>query len=194
MIAEHPAASAPADPAPRRFTSAEYHAMIAAGIFQEDERIELIAGEIVQMSPIGSGHAGCVNRLNRRLTRGLGEQGLVAVQNPIALELSSEPQPDLAVLRPRADDYGQSHPEAKDILLVIEVAETSLGYDREVKIPLYARAGIPEAWLVRLTDRCIEVYRDPAATGYQSMQTFRTGTLSPLAFPDLALTVETILG
>jgi Uma2 family endonuclease len=203
MIAEHPGVASPADlksaeaterVGPRRFTSAEYHTMIAAGILQEDERVELVAGEIVQMTPIGSGHAGCVKRLNRLLTRGLDDRAVVSVQDPIALGPASEPQPDLALLRPRADDYGQSHPQAQDVVLVIEVADTSVAYDRDVKIPLYAEGGIPEAWLVRLTDRCIEVYRDPAATGYQSMQTFRTDDLSPLAFPDLALTVETILG
>lgn len=168
--------------------------MIEAGILDEDERVELIAGEILRMTPIGSQHAACVKRFNRQLSRGLGDRALISVQDPIAIGESTEPEPDVAVLRPRADDYADSHPEAKDILWVIEVADTSLEYDRRVKIPLYAQAGIPEAWLVRLLDRCVEIYRDPAATGYQTMQTFRSGDLAPLAFPDFELAVENLLG
>jgi Uma2 family endonuclease len=178
----------------RRFSASEYHAMIESGILQEDERTELIAGEIVRMSPIGSRHAACVNRLNRLLSRGLGEHSLVSVQNPISLGESNEPQPDVAVLRPRADDYAESHPGPEEVLWLIEVAETSVEVDRRVKIPLYGQAGIAEAWLVRLVERCIEVYRDPAATGYRTMQTFTSGAVSSLAFPELALVVEDLLG
>ncbi len=178
----------------RLFTSAEYHAMTEAGILSEDERVELIAGEIVRMAPIGSRHAGCVKRLNRRLSR-LGDRALVSVQDPVALGLSDEPEPDLAILRPRADDYSQSHPAPADIHLVIEVADFSLAYDRDVKIPLYAQAGIPEAWLVNLPQHVIEIYRDPAANGYREARVLHPGDrLSPQAFPDFELTVEMILG
>ena len=178
----------------RRFTSAEYHAMAEAGILSEDERVELIAGEIVRMAPIGSRHAGCVKRLNRRFTL-LGNRALVSVQDPIALSPSHEPEPDLAILRPREDDYSQSHPTPADVLLVIEVADFSIEYDRDVKIPLYSGAGIPEAWLVDLSQRVIEIYRAPSAAGYREVRILHPGDpLSPQAFPDFELTVEAILG
>jgi Uma2 family endonuclease len=178
----------------RLFTSAEYHAMAEAGILSEDERVELIAGEIVRMAPIGSRHAGCVKRLNGRLSR-LGERALVSVQDPIALSPSHEPEPDLALLHPRADDYAQSHPAPSDIFLVIEVADFSVEYDRDVKIPLYARAGIPEAWLVDLIQRAVEVYREPSGDRYRDVQILRSGdSLYPQAFPDFELTVDAILG
>lgn len=178
----------------RLFTSAEYHAMAEAGILSEDERVELIAGEIVRMAPIGSRHAGCVKRLNRGLSP-LGDRALISVQDPIALGPSQEPEPDLSILRPREDDYTRSHPTPAEILLVIEVADFSLGYDRDVKIPLYARAGIPEAWLVNLLQREILMYRNPSENGYREVRTFRPGDrLSPQAFPDFELRVEAILG
>ncbi len=207
MIAEHPAAIEPLarrNPEPkepsagvglRLFTTAEYHAMAEAGIFAEDERIELIGGEIVRMTPIGSQHAGCVKSLNRLLIRGLGDRALVGVQDPIFLDDVSEPQPDVAVLRSRDDSYRSAHPRPADVLLVVEVADSSLQYDRTVKLPHYAKAGIPEAWLVRLGDSSIEVHSNPAATGYQEMRTLHAGdNLSPQAFPDLVLPVGEILG
>jgi len=203
MLAERPSVSHPLDGVGsrveslerRRFSGAEFHAMAEAGVLGEDERVELIAGEIVQMTPIGSRHAGCVKSLNRLLSRLLGDRGLVSVQDPIVVDEASEPQPDIAVLRFRQDSYRTVHPQAADVLLVIEVAETSVEYDLRVKIPLYARAGIPEAWLVRLLDGSIEIYRDPAVTGYREMRTLRAGdSAAPRAFPDLALTVAEILG
>jgi Uma2 family endonuclease len=179
----------------RRFTSAEYHAMAEAGILSEDERVELIAGEIVEMAPIGSRHAGCVKRLNKRLMRGLGDRALVSVQDPITLGAPHEPEPDLAILRPREDDYTRSHPIPAEIFLVIEVADFSLSYDRLVKIPLYAEAGILEVWLVNLVEGVIEVYLDPFETAYRKTRVLRSGEhLAPRAFPDLELTVESILG
>ncbi len=169
--------------------------MAEAGILAEDERVELIAGEIVRMMPIGSQHAGCVRELNRQLSRGLGDRALIAIQDPIGLDDASEPEPDVAVLRFRQDNYRSLHPKPADVLLIIEVADTSADYDRNLKLPLYAQAGIPEAWLVRLRDACIEVHRNPSATGYQEMRTFHSGDrVSSLAFPDLELAVATILG
>lgn len=198
MIAERPSASelpSVQGAARRRFTSAEYHAMAAAGILAKDERVELIAGEIVRMAPIRSRHAGCVKRLNRRLTRGLDERALISIQDPVALGDDSEPQPDVAVLRPRDDDYTHSHPQPADVLLIIEVADSSLAYDRSVKIPLYARAGIAETWLVCLEERRLEVHRNPSATGYREVRILRPGDLvAPLAFPDFEITVDSILG
>jgi Uma2 family endonuclease len=169
--------------------------MAEAGVLVEDERVELITGEIVGMTPIGSQHAGCVRGLNRQLTRALGDRALIAVQDPIVLDDTSEPEPDIAVLRFREDDYRSLHPKPADVLLIIEVADTSVDYDRNVKLPLYAQAGIPEAWLVRLREACIEIHRNPAATGYQEMRTLRSGDrVSPLAFPDLELAVAAVLG
>jgi Uma2 family endonuclease len=198
MIAEHPIVSelpGAEGGSRRRFTNAEYHAMAEAGILAEDERVELIAGEIVRMAPIGSRHAGGVKRLNRRLTRGLGDRALVSIQDPISIGDNSEPQPDVAVLRTRADDYTQSHPKPADVLLIIEVADSSVTYDRNVKIPLYAGAGIAEAWLVCLDERCIEIHRDPATTGYRNIRILQPGeSVSPLTFPDFELTVDEILG
>jgi Uma2 family endonuclease len=192
MIAEHPPLSEPV--VRRRFTTAEYHAMAEAGVLAEDERVELITGEIVRMAPIGSRHAGCVRGLNRQLSRLLGYKASIAVQDPVVLDDTSEPEPDIAVLRFREDDYRNLHPRPADILFLIEVADTSVDYDRNVKIPLYAQAGIPEAWLVRLREMCIEIYRNPAPTGYQEMRTLRSGDpVSPLAFPDLELAVDSIL-
>jgi len=203
VIAEHPVVAAPPDrpdpasegPTRRRFTAAEYHAMGEAGILAEDERVELIGGEIVRMTPIGSRHAGCVKSLIRLMGRALGDRGIVSAQDPIVLDGTTEPQPDFAILRFREDTYRSAHPQPADVLLVIEVADSSLEYDRRVKIPLYARAGIPETWLVRLEDGCIEVHRDPAATGYREMRTFRPGdAVAPLAFPDLEVAVAAVLG
>jgi Uma2 family endonuclease len=198
MIAEHLSASelpSAQGADRRRFTSAEYHAMAEAGILAEDERVELIAGEIVRMAPIGSRHAGCVKGLNRRLTRGLGERALISIQDPIAIGDDSEPEPDVAVLRPRDDDYACSHPRPADVLLIIEVGDSSLAYDRTVKLPLYARAGIAEAWLACLEERRLEVHRDPSTTGYREVRILRPGDrVTPLAFPDFELTVDSILG
>jgi Uma2 family endonuclease len=145
----------------RKLTVTDYHRMGEAGVFAENERVELLNGELIAMAPVGSGHSGTVNRLNRLLVRLSGDNGIVAVQNPIRLDNFSEPQPDFAVLRPRADDYMQSTPEPNDVLLVIEVAEASLRYDRNVKRAAYARAGVQEYWIVDLFNRQMEVCRSP---------------------------------
>jgi len=178
----------------RLFTVVEYHRMSEAGIFSEDDRVELIEGEIVEMTPIGSRHAAVVNRLNRLCSRGVGERAVVSIQNPIRLGEHSEPQPDVTLLRPRPDFYAASHPGPLDVLLVVEVAETSAAYGRAVKVPLYARAGIPEVWLVDLAEGQIEVSRHPSPQGYQEVRTVRRGeALAPLALPELTLAVGAIL-
>jgi len=175
----------------RPFTVAEYDRMIEAGILLEDERIELIDRAIVTMSPIGVRHVGCVNILNSLLTEALGRTVIVSVQNPVHLGEHSEPQPDVTVLRPRGDSYSHSLATAADILLLIEVAETSLDYDRTVKVPLYARAGIPEVWVINLAAETVEVYTEPGTPAYQSVRTRKKGdTLTPTALPDLTLPVD----
>ncbi|HXV44508.1 MAG TPA: Uma2 family endonuclease [Anaerolineae bacterium] len=179
----------------RLFTVGEYHQMIEAGILAEDDRVELIEGEVIEISPIGSRHAACVKRLNQLFAEQLGKLALISVQDPIHLNEQSEPEPDLALLQARADFYVQAHPEPEDILLVVEVAETSIEYDQQVKLPLYARNGIAEVWLVHLAAHLIEVYRQPAPAGYGQIQQLRRGeSLSPQAFPQLDLTVDEILG
>jgi Uma2 family endonuclease len=179
----------------RRFTVEEYHQMAEAGVFSEDERVELIDGEIIEMAAIGSRHASCVMRLNYLFSQRIGEQAIVNVQNPVHLSLSSEPQPDVALLRPRADFYAQGHPQPPDVFLIVEVADSSVGFDRELKAPLYARAGIPEMWLANLTDDHVDVYRHPHPSGYQEIRRVQRGQrLAPAAFPDVDLAVDDILG
>jgi hypothetical protein len=150
-----------------RFTAEDYHRMGEAGVLPPDGRFELIRGEIVEMSPIGSAHAAVVRRLARILHEQVGEQAIVDVQNPLRLDQWSEPQPDLALLRPRADDYYQRLPEAVDCLLVIEVADTTLAHDRETKLPLYGAAGVAEAWLIDLVGHTLERHTTPSASGFR---------------------------
>ncbi|MFQ5341468.1 MAG: Uma2 family endonuclease [Anaerolineae bacterium] len=179
----------------RLFTVDEYYQMAEAGIFSEDDRVELIEGEIVEMSPIGSRHAACVNRLNGLFTRRMEGNAVVSVQNPIRLSEFSEPEPDLVLLRPRADFYAEAHPEPEDVLLVVEVAETSAGSDRTVEVPAYARAGVLEVWLIDLADETIEIYREPSPKGYGEIRhAWRGDQLSPQAFPDEQFSVDDVLG
>ncbi len=178
-----------------KFTVDEYYRMAEAGILVRGQRVELIEGEIVDMAPIGNRHAACVDRLAHDLILGLRDRAIVRVQGPLRLHEYSEPEPDLTVLRARADFYASRHPGPDDTLLVIEVADTSERYDRLVKVPLYARAGIPEVWLVDLPAGSVTVYRDPGPSGYaRAVQASGDDALSPLAFPDLRLTAAHILG
>jgi Uma2 family endonuclease len=179
----------------RLFTVAEYHKMAEAGILSEDDRVELLEGEIVAMSPIGSRHAACVMRLTELLSERVVGRAHVNVQNPVRLGEHSEPQPDLALLRRRRDFYASSHPGPEDVLLVIEVAETSAAVDREVKVPLYARFGVPEVWLVDLAGDQVEVFREPSAEGYREVRVLRRGeSLAPALLPDLLVPVDAVLG
>jgi hypothetical protein len=172
----------------RRFTRKEYHRMAEVGILGDNDRVELIRGEIVEMSPIGPRHSAFVDNLNRLLARRLPDDAIVRVQGPVALTDDTEPQPDLTVLRRRAVPYKEREAWAEDAVLVIEVAESSLAYDRWTKRRLYAEAGIPEYWVVDCTAETIEVHRDPGADGYRNARLV-TGeaALSPQAFPDVAL-------
>ncbi|MFM5980427.1 MAG: Uma2 family endonuclease [Sphaerospermopsis kisseleviana] len=179
----------------RRFTVEQYHQMNAAGILTEDDRVELINGEIIEMSPIGRKHASCVNRLNSLFSQLLGKKVIVAVQNPITLDNFSEPQPDIALLKPREDFYESAHPQPSDVLLLIEVADSSFEYDRDIKIPLYAANGIIEVWLVDIIEKKIIVYRQPSENVYSEINTFQRGEiLDILAFPEIKITVDSILG
>jgi len=179
----------------RRFTADEYHRMEQAGILGEDDRLELLEGEIVEMAPIGSRHQATVNRLTELFSTRISDRALVSVQGPVRLAEDSEPQPDLMLLRRRADFYSSAHPGPDDVFLLVEVSDSSTEYDREVKLPLYARHGILEVWLVGLESEVVEVYRGPAAQGYQSVsQSVRGQGLTPESFPGLELAVDDILG
>lgn len=191
------AAALPMETFPRKrfFNVDEYHQMAKAGILAEDDRVELIEGEVVQMAPVGVKHAGCVRSLTNLLIRLLGEKAVVDSQNPLVLTERTEPQPDVVVLRPRDDLYRKVAIKPEDVLLLIEVADSSLPYDRDVKMPLYARSGIPEMWLIDLQSEEIEVLRQPTQKGFQQSRRLKRGQdLSILAFPDLKLTVELLLG
>lgn len=174
----------------RLFTVEEYHRMAEAGILGADERVELIDGEIVQMAPIGPRHAGCVINLNQLFVTRLGGRAIVSPQNPVVILPRSEPQPDLVLLRPRGVSYSRELPAAQDVVLAVEVADTTARFDRIVKARLYARAGIPEFWLCLPADGVVEIYRGPTADGYADLTQHGPGqTVSPLAFPDVSFTV-----
>jgi Uma2 family endonuclease len=179
----------------RQFTVAQYHQMVAAGILTEDDRVELIEGEIIEMSPIGRRHAACVNRLVRLFSERLGDRVIVAAQNLVELSDRSEPQPDVALMHPRPDFYEAGHPQPQDILLLVEVADTTVEFDREIKMPLYAKSGVREVWLVDLNQNAIAVYREPSLSGYGQVQELQRGqTLVIQAFSDVSLAVEEVLG
>ncbi|WP_025321175.1 Uma2 family endonuclease [Deferrisoma camini] len=182
------------EPARRLFTVDEFHRMAEAGILGEDDRVELIEGELIEMTPIGSRHAACVKRILHTLAPHSGNPWLLSVQDPIALDPRTELQPDIALLKPRPDYYASAHPRPRDVVLIIEVADTSAAADREVKLPLYAKAGIPEVWLVDLPGGVIEVYRDPGETAYRTAQTLHPGDPTlPIPGTSLRLAPEQVL-
>lgn len=179
---------------PYRFTVEDFERMGRAGVFDESARIELLDGQIVEMTPIGPPHAGTVKALLRLLAKLVGDRAILSVQDPAVLGDFSEPQPDVMLLRPSKDSYREAHPEAADVLLLIEVADTSVRLDRAVKTPIYARAGIQEYWIVDLQGRAVEVYRDPTGDAYRLVEEHRDGPVSPAALPGIELDVGEILG
>jgi Uma2 family endonuclease len=182
-------------PRRRPFTVAEYYAMARAGILSEDDRVELIKGEIVEMSPIGDLHAAAVTRAQKLFERRVGDRTIIRVQNPIHLGDDSEPQPDVVIARDRADFYASGHPRPEDILLVIEIADPSLAFERREKVPLYAASGIPEVWLAVVNRATLTAYADPSPEGYRTVRALRRDArLAPAAFPDLVVAVSDILG
>lgn len=158
-----------------RFTVREYARMREAGIFTEDDRVELLDGEIFVMRPIGPLHVGIVNKLNKILSRQVGDAAIVSVQNPIQLNDYAEPQPDIALLAPQDDFYTSALATPDDVFLVIEIADTSLEYDREQKLPRYAAAGISEVWIVAVNQQMIEQYTTPVQSTYTHMHTILAG-------------------
>ncbi len=175
----------------RRISVDEYYKMAEVGILKPDERVELIAGEIVQMSPIGIRHMNCVNRFNKRLTKLVPDEFIVSIQNPIRLSENDEPQPDIVIAR-RVEDDEPFRP--KDIILVIEVAETTYDYDRNVKVPRYADEGIPEVWLVNLPEEAIESFTNPINGVYTEVREYRIGEkIRPALLPSVAVDVSDML-
>ena len=179
-----------------RFTLEQYERMIETGVLTDRDRVELIEGEIIEMPPIGDPHAGTCNRIAHVLFARLGTRAVIAVANPVALPIVvSMPQPDHAVLKPRATFYADRRPQPDDTLFVVEVMDSSTRDDRRIKAPLYARAGVPELWLVDIPRSLVEVLREPRAGTYESARTLRRGdAVSPLAFPDVVFTFADLLG
>jgi Uncharacterized protein conserved in cyanobacteria len=181
--------------AKRWFSVDEYYRMAEAGILREDDRVELIEGEIVEMSPIGSRHAACVGRLTEILGQLAAGKAILWVQNPVLIDEYSEPLPDVALLKRREDFYAEGHPTASDVLLLIEVADTSVEYDRNIKLPLYAKAGISEVWLVNLPQETIEIYRQPLDKTYREVRLVKRGeSLEAEALSNLMLEADSVLG
>lgn len=176
-----------------RFTVEDFHRMGQANVFGEGARIELLDGKIYNMSPINSPHADCVDRLNEWFILHFHKQAIIRAQNPVTLNETSEPEPDLALAIRKPQGYRKAHPQPEDILMIIEVADSSLEKDRNIKLPGYAKAGIPEAWLVVLGEKTVEVHTQPSAEGYNNIQIFRAG--NPIDSPQIkGLTVDEVFG
>jgi Uma2 family endonuclease len=174
-----------------RFSVQEYYQLAEAGIFNEDSRVELIEGEIIDMPPIGALHSGWTTRLNGFFARLVPTTIGIQVQNPIHLDDGNEPQPDLALLAPREQSYLEAHPRAEDVLLLIEVADSSLGYDHDVKIPLYGRHGVAESWLFDAQNHSLIIYRHPSENGYREIYRPRMDERIALsALPDVTVDLE----
>jgi Uma2 family endonuclease len=177
-----------------RFTVDDYHRLGELGFFDPEIRTELLEGEIIDMATVREPHAECVDLLAARFIRALDPTVRVRVQNPVRLSRLSEPLPDLVLARARPGGFVRSHPEPDEILLLIEVADTSYAKDRELKLPLYATAGIPEVWIVNLLERRIEVYRRPAGSQYTEMQFVGEGeTVTPAALPTVVVAVDAVM-
>ena len=181
--------------AKHRFTTADYYRMAEAGVIAPDVRVELLDGEIIDMSPIGPFHGSVTKYLLNYFTKHAQQRWLVTVQDPVHLDDHSEPQPDLMLVRSTSDFYRKRHPGPRDVFLLIEIADTTLTYDREAKLPAYGRSGIPEVWIINLDERVVEIYREANPSGYGSSVIVRPGdSARPLAFADIALPVGELLG
>jgi Uma2 family endonuclease len=177
-----------------RFNVGEYYRMAETGVLRPDARVELLDGEIIDMSPIGPFHGGVVKRLNKLFSRMAKDRWLVSTQDPVRLDDHSEPEPDLMLLKHMADDYTSRHPKPEDVFLLIEVSDSTLVFDREEKLPAYGRAGIAEVWIVNLVDETVEVYREPNFGGYSAKTVLRAGDQAkPQAFPDVIVDVGELL-
>ena len=180
-------------PTRRRLDVDALYRMAEAGILAWGERVELIDGEIIDMVPIGSDHGGMTDRLARLIIPAVAGHVAVGIQRPVRLDAYNEPQPDVVLMRPRADDYRSGHPTADDVLLIVEVANSSLAFDRGTKLPLYARFAVPEVWIVGLAGAAIEVYRAPNAGSYRDTERVTDGALRPGRVPEVAIDVAVLL-
>jgi Uma2 family endonuclease len=179
-------------PTRHRLSADDFLQMARSGILHEDDRIELIDGDLIDMAPIGSEHASLTDWFNQSIVLAIGQQAIVRIQSSLSLDKHSQPQPDVQVLRAREDYYRKAHPRAEDVLLLIEVSDTTARFDRTVKIPLYAHHGVAEVWLVDVAQRSVEVYRDPqpATSAYRQMTAYRQGQLIPQQLPMVSIAVE----
>lgn len=177
-----------------RFSVEEFNKLGQAGIFDEDDRVELLDGEIIVMSPIGSEHAAAVLRLNWYFQQRLGQHLLTSVQSPAVVDEFSEPQPDLMLLKPKSDFYKAEHPRPEDIILLVEVSDSTLAFDRGRKLPKYAESAVSEVWIVNLQNQTIEQYRAPSASEYARSQIFRRGEMITIEkFPEVSFAVEELI-
>jgi Uma2 family endonuclease len=178
----------------RLFTVDEYHRMAEAGILHDCDPVELIDGEILQLSPIGDRHAVCVSRATTLFIRAFGENAVVSPGNPVRLTDWTEPQPDIVVFKPRRDFYAKKRPTTRDLLFIVEVSDTTLSYDRSIKLPRYAEAGIPEVWIEDLKNDVLHLYRNPAGRNYKAVRMLRPNdVVSPFAFPEVTFRVDELL-
>jgi len=177
-----------------RISVDDYYRMGEVGILRQDTRLELIEGDIIDMAPIGSVHAGTVKRLAKLFMNTVGNSSIVSVQDPVRLDAYSEPQPDIALLRPREDYYRDAHPQSGDVLLIVEVAETSLAYDQGTKVPLYARHGIPEVWVLDVRSNQLHIYRQPEQDSYEVIETLvQAAIIAPTRLPKVAINLAGLL-
>ena len=178
----------------RLFTVHDYHRMVDVGILSEDDRVELIHGEVIAMSPIGPRHSAAVLRANQALVRIVGDRAIVGVQGSVRLDEYDEPQPDLYLLRPKDDFYASGHAGPADIFLIIEVADSSLKYDRTIKLDLYAETGVPEYWIADIQNDCILAYSDLGENTYRSTRQFQRGdTIAPRLLSECRIPVDVLL-
>jgi Uma2 family endonuclease len=179
----------------RLFTVDEFYRMADAGIFTEDDRVELIDGEILEMSPIGLRHSACVNRATTFFSEAFGRSAIVSIQNPLWLSEYTEPLPDIIVLRPVPDFYASRKCRPDDVLFMVEVSDTTLNYDKNIKLPRYAMAGVAEFWIEDLKGDVLLVYRDPVGKSFTTSLVLQRGdSISPLAFPKVTFQVNDLLG
>jgi Uma2 family endonuclease len=179
----------------RLITTADYHRMAEVGILAADEQVELIAGQIIQKMPKGPTHSARCKRIEKLLERYLGEQVLVRLQDPIQLDIYSEPEPDIAVVHPNTSFYADHHSIPDEVYLIIEIADTTINRDLGVKADLYAAAGIIDYWVVNLTTQQLHVFREPQPDGYQRQLILRAQqSIGLLAFPNCTITVQECLG
>jgi Uma2 family endonuclease len=178
----------------RLFTVDDYYRMVDAGILREKDRVELIEGEVLAMSPIGTPHGAAVDRANRAMINAAGDMAIVRVQGSLRLDRYNQPQPDVVLLRPKDDFYATKHPGPADILLIVEVAQSSLEYDKTIKARIYARTGVVEYWVADIDQDCVLVYSDPSVNGYRSLhQLLRGESISPQLLPQCRIAIDSLL-